>query len=331
MSRHDYMIGRRDVLRVGGLGVATAAVLSACGAETGEVGRVGSVSTTVPLPDAVVTNVTLLRTASSMEHSVINVYSQVVGNSDLLDPTHDATFQRFIDDHAAAAEAFEQATSDAGGTPWTCGNPKFDDVVVQPVLDRIIKGVPATSVAPAIPAERRPAPRHPQLRPRARGDADCDMSVVRGVVLRPGIARRFDEGRRERIAARCTAGLDDQPGSPGRMGQLQRCRQRRARLASDDDHRPEHHVAEHRQCSGCCRPLRHDRAVPQTEIPTVTAVPSQFGSLAAEPDRGRCRRRERNSPQGQPRDTEPQLVRLRVHATDLLSRSYTAADGESAG
>ena len=45
------------------------------------------------------------------------------------------------------------------------------------------------------------------------------------------------------------------------------------------------------------------------------------------------RRRERHAAEAQPGDTQPQLVHLRVHEADLLSRpgSYTAADGESAG
>ena len=86
-SGRGALFGRRDILRIGGFTVATAAVISACGEHVrGQIGRVGAVATTSTLPDPVVTNVTLLRTASSLEHSVINVYSQVIGNSDLLDP-----------------------------------------------------------------------------------------------------------------------------------------------------------------------------------------------------------------------------------------------------
>ena len=166
MSRHDHMLGRRDILRIGGFGVATATVISACGAETGEVGRVGSVSTTVPLPDVSVTNATLLRTASSLEHSIVNVYSQVIGNSDLLDPSLDEVLQRFLDDHTAHAQLFEKLTTDGGGTAWTCSNPKIDDVIIKPVLDRIIKGV-CNGAAPGSARDDLP---HILNFPRSRGD-----------------------------------------------------------------------------------------------------------------------------------------------------------------
>ena len=70
MSRHDNpspLLGRRDVLRIGGFTVATAAVISACGEhERGEVGRVGAVPTTIPLPTASTTNVGLLRQSLSL-------------------------------------------------------------------------------------------------------------------------------------------------------------------------------------------------------------------------------------------------------------------------
>ena len=50
---------RREVLRLGGLGAATAAVVAACGEHArGQVGRVGTAATTTSLPEAVVTNVT---------------------------------------------------------------------------------------------------------------------------------------------------------------------------------------------------------------------------------------------------------------------------------
>ncbi|MGZ4680364.1 MAG: hypothetical protein ACXVIH_10155, partial [Ilumatobacteraceae bacterium] len=163
MSRHDTshddarLASRRDVLRIGGLSIATAAVISACGEHVrGEVGRVGAVPTTAKLPDAVVTNVTLLRTASSLEHSIISVYDQIIGKSNLLDPKYNDMIKRFREDHVADAKTFEDLTTAAGGTAWSCANPKFNDVIINPVMTRVTKGVEATSTSKAVVASDDP-------------------------------------------------------------------------------------------------------------------------------------------------------------------------------
>jgi hypothetical protein len=181
VSRHDSSgagLGRRDILRIGGLGVATAAVITACGEhERGQVGRVGTVASTSTLPDVTASNVTLLRTASSLEQSIVSVYSQVIGDNSLLNPNLDEMAQRFMDDHKADAALFEKLTGENGGAVWTCGNPKFDDTIVQPVLDRIIKGVPATASAKEIPPSD-----DPRRRPRAGRAARraCKAGAWRG-------------------------------------------------------------------------------------------------------------------------------------------------------
>ena len=155
MSSEKY--ARRQVLRLGGLGVATATVAAACGEHArGQVGRVGTAATTTTLPEAVVTNVALLRTASGMEHSIIAVYDQIIGKSDLLDAKYTDMATRFRDDHTAAAKTIEDLTTGAGGEAWSCGNPKFDDVIVNPVMTRITKGADATTTAKAIDASDDP-------------------------------------------------------------------------------------------------------------------------------------------------------------------------------
>jgi hypothetical protein len=275
------MFGRRDVLRIGGFGVATAAVITACGAETGQLGRVGSVSTTVPLPDAAVSNVTLLRTASSIEHSIINVYSQVIGNSDLLDPSHDDLFQRYLDDHSAHAELFEGLTIVAGGTQWTCGNPKFDDVVVQPVLNRIIKGVPATAVAAEIPPSDDP------LRDilnfahglEAMSAATCQSFVV--LYSDPSLrASAMTVGANEsRHAAMLAFTINpDRPGGWVNFSDAVNAEPASPPTTTIASSTTVQNIA---NAPGAEVPSDSVPEVPQTEIPTVTAVPSQFGGLAA--------------------------------------------------
>ena len=134
-ARVGALVGRRRFLAVGGLSVATAALIAAC-ADDGApgVGRIGNAPPTTKLPDAPVTNVTLLRTASSLEHSVITIYNTVIDHAEFLDPAANDLAKRFRDDHMAHAEVFEKLTTAAGGTAWTCGNPRFDQVLIPALL-----------------------------------------------------------------------------------------------------------------------------------------------------------------------------------------------------
>lgn len=291
MSRHDSIhdqphsndsFGRRDVLRVGGFAVAAAAVISACGEhERGEVGRVGAVPTTLKLPDAKVTNVALLRTASSLQHSVVNVYSQVIGNSDLLDPKFDDMAKRFMDDHSSHAQTFEKLTTDAGGTAWTCGNPKFDDVVVNPVLTRITKGAEATAIALAIgPSDD---PRRDVLSFAHGLEALCGATYQSFVALFSDPSLRAAGMTAGASAARHAAllALNINPNRPGGLVNFSDA------VNAEPESPPTTTVAPsttlqnlgNQAASGSATPT--PVPAPQTEIPTVTAIPSQFGLLGA--------------------------------------------------
>jgi Ferritin-like domain len=275
------LFGRRDILRIGGFGVATAAVISACGDERGEVGRVGAVPTTATLPEVAVSNVTLLRTASSLEHSVINVYSQVIGNSDLLDPALDDVAKRYLDDHTGHAELFEKLTTDGGGTAWTCGNPKIDDVIIQPVLDRIIKGVPATAVSAAIPPSDDP---HRDILNFAHGlEALAGATYQSFVVLFSDPSLRADAmrvGARESRHAALLA-LTINPDRPGGWVNFNDAVNAEPASPPTTTIAPSTTLQNIADAEGAAVPADTPAPVPQTEIPTVTAVPSQFGSLAA--------------------------------------------------
>lgn len=139
--------GRRRFFLIGGVSVAGAALLAACGGDKPEVARVGEAPTTTAQPDAVVNDVVLLRTASSMEHSIIAVYESLAGDG-LLDSPFGDLATRFGTDHAAAAKVFEDLTSAAGGTPWTDENPRLRDVTLPPILRRIT-GADANDTFPA--------------------------------------------------------------------------------------------------------------------------------------------------------------------------------------
>jgi Ferritin-like domain len=288
VSRHDNLhdnphsgvsFGRRDMLRIGSFAVATTAVISACGEhERGEIGRVGAVPTTLKLPDAKVTNVALLRTASSLEHSIVNVYSQIIGKSDLLDPKYDEMAKRFMDDHVDHAATFETLTTDAGGTAWTCGNPKFDDVTVNPVLTRITKGAEATALASAI--EPSDDPRRDVLNFIHGLESLCGATYQSFVVLFSDASHRA-EGMTAAVSAGRHAALLALNINPDRPGGLVNFTDAvNAEPASPPTTiAPSTTVQNIAAPSGGGAPVAD--AVPQTEIPTVTAIPSQFGLLGA--------------------------------------------------
>jgi len=286
MSRHDTSIdqqrthlGRRELFRIGGLTVATAAVISACGEhERGEVGRVGDLPTTSALPDVKVTNATLLRTSSSLQYSIINVYSQVVGNSDLLDPKYDDMFQRFIDDHKAHATVFEGLTTDAGATAWTCSNPKFDDVVVNPVMTRITKGAEATATSKAIPPSDDP--RRDILNFANALESWAGASYQSFVVLlsEPDLrSSSMTVGAREARHAALLA-ININPDRPGGLVNFNDA------VNAEPAAPPTTTIAPTTTAQNIATPgggSAAEPAPPQTEIPKVTAIPGQFGSLAA--------------------------------------------------
>ncbi|MEX1105440.1 MAG: hypothetical protein WEB78_04520, partial [Ilumatobacteraceae bacterium] len=153
-QRRAALVGRRRFLTLGGLSVATASVVAACGgAESSGVARVGLAPTRTELPDASPNDVVYLRTASSIEYSAIAVYDMVIGNTDLLAAELQDAAKRFRDDHAGHAAIFEDLTTEAGGEPWTCGNPRMDEFLVAPVVAKII-GDEATNTPPSDDPQR---------------------------------------------------------------------------------------------------------------------------------------------------------------------------------
>jgi rubrerythrin len=275
------LFGRRDILRIGGFTVATAAVISACGEhERGQIGRVGAVPTTAKLPDPVVTNVTLLRTASSLEHSVINVYSQVIGNSDLLDPKYDDLAKRFMDDHVGHAALFEQLTTQAGGTAWTCGNPKIDDTIMNPVLSRITRGADATASSKAIAPSDDP---HRDVLNFAHGLetlAGATYQALVGLFSDPELrSDAMTVGAREARHAALLA-LSINPDRPGGLVNFADAVNAEPASPPTTTIAPSTTLQNIANAGGAA-PTPTSAPVQFTEIPSVTAIPSQFGGLGA--------------------------------------------------
>jgi hypothetical protein len=235
------------------------------------------VPTTAKLPDAIVTNVTLLRTASSLEHSIVNVYDQIIGKSNLLDPKYNDMFTRFRDDHVSDAKVFEGLTTAAGGTAWTCGNAKLDDVIMNPVLNRITKATPATTISKAIQPSDNP---HRDMLNFAHGLESLGAATQQAFVslfTDPALrAKAMAVGAREARHAALLA-LTINPDRPGGLVNF-------TDAVNAEPASPPTTVAPTTTTQNIAAPAGGGKpaaAVQLTEIPSVTAIPSQFGGLAA--------------------------------------------------
>jgi hypothetical protein len=131
-------ISRRGILRVGGASVAVAALVAACGdvEEDANPARVGSVPPLPTLPEGIVSDGVIFRTATSMHYSFIDSLEMCKKLGELTaDQT--ALVERFIAAHEEAIKDMQEWTITAGAEPWTCANPRFDRVTLVPIEEHI--------------------------------------------------------------------------------------------------------------------------------------------------------------------------------------------------
>ena len=135
---------RRRFLTVGGTSVLAAAVFAACGSSTGS-GASGATTTTSVA--AASNDVAILRTASSIEHVMIDTYQKLI-DSGLIKtvPVIDAVklFQSHHKDHALL---YENKTTDAGGRTYTQANPVIMQMTVTPRLALVRTEMDAVQLA----------------------------------------------------------------------------------------------------------------------------------------------------------------------------------------
>ncbi|MGB8861092.1 MAG: ferritin-like domain-containing protein [Ilumatobacteraceae bacterium] len=126
---------RRNLLRVGGLGIAGATVLAACGSgselttttaspssmATDTTQATNMLATDTTMADAA-TDVTLLRTASSIEHLAVAAYQIAIDSGLVTTAAVGSAAQLFQSHHLEHAAFFEAATKAAGGDPFTEAN-----------------------------------------------------------------------------------------------------------------------------------------------------------------------------------------------------------------
>ena len=129
-------LARRRFLRIGGFSVLGAAVLAACGGpgEQGSVPVAGTGATTTSAPPRVVNDAVILRTASSLEFSVIEVYDLALDSGLIPDAAMADVARTFRDQHQEHAGLFISLTEEAGGTPFEEPNPVVQAGVIDPAV-----------------------------------------------------------------------------------------------------------------------------------------------------------------------------------------------------
>lgn len=136
MNAMDARIGRRDALRLGGAGVSLAALLAACGEDrTGDPdpGRVGLAPVPTALPTLTVDDAVLLRTAASLEATVVSVH-QTANELGVFDGSFATLADAAVANHEANIATMNSLAVAAGGTEWTDTNPWYVERSVTPML-----------------------------------------------------------------------------------------------------------------------------------------------------------------------------------------------------
>jgi rubrerythrin len=129
-------LGRRALIRNGALTVSLGAIAAACGTgRSGSVdpGRLGVADAAPELLDEEIDDITLMRTAQSLEYTALDVYAAAT-ETGALSGDEAALVQRFVEDHRRHADAVGAIVVRLGGQPFECANPFLVDRTVTPVL-----------------------------------------------------------------------------------------------------------------------------------------------------------------------------------------------------
>ena len=141
---------RRQLLQRGGLTVALAVLVAACGEDSAEEeapGRVGYAPPATPLPTVETNDIVYLRTTTSIEQTLVETYERIA-ELGALDGPDAAMLERLIEDHRAAVAATVELTTAAGGEPYECANSWYVQRVVTPILE-LIEGDEAQDIPPS--------------------------------------------------------------------------------------------------------------------------------------------------------------------------------------
>jgi len=129
-------VSRRQAFKIGGITVSLAALVAACGnasTSASTPGRVGYAPPITDPPDYQVDDAVLLRTAASLENTIVYIYEQVL-KLDVLDAGGTALMKQLISKHQDIADEMNTLAEAAGGVAWECTNPWLMDRLVTPLL-----------------------------------------------------------------------------------------------------------------------------------------------------------------------------------------------------
>jgi hypothetical protein len=132
-----WFIDRRGFLRLGGFTVAAAAVLAACGSDEGagpeEITQAGSAPTEAKPPSGVITDSTLLRTATSLHYNAMDVIDTVLALGIVSTEMASAaeSYKVLLQEQA---DALTTATRAIGGQAFEEKNPIIDTRLIQPAV-----------------------------------------------------------------------------------------------------------------------------------------------------------------------------------------------------
>jgi hypothetical protein len=132
--------GRRDAIKIGGLTVSVAALVAACGndrAGDDAPGRVGYAPPITDPEDYPIDNAVLLRTASSLELTLVEVYETIL-DAGVLEGEQVALVERLIVDHQTVADEMGALTESVDGVAWECTNPWYMNRLVEPLIAAVL-------------------------------------------------------------------------------------------------------------------------------------------------------------------------------------------------
>ena len=147
-------LSRRGLLRVGGITVALAALVAACGdnATDHNPARIGESPPLPVLPDGVVNDGVLFRTATSIHYSIIDAHG-IAKKLGKLSKDQTAIVDLYTEASKQSIKDLQKWSVTAGSKAWTCANPRFDRVILSPISDRITgrkkQGSEETDVQPS--------------------------------------------------------------------------------------------------------------------------------------------------------------------------------------
>ena len=127
---------RRGFFKIGGVTLLGATVLAACGSDDDDPAETGGAPTTTAggTGDGGL-DLTLAKTAASVENLAVAAYQTAIDSGIVTDATIGAAAAAFRDHHQAHADAINGVVTGAGAEAVTAPNQVLFDALVQPVLD----------------------------------------------------------------------------------------------------------------------------------------------------------------------------------------------------